>query len=302
MAMTQNQLGVLARAGVDKIIYGAEDAAEKMYTQFMGPTFNDNQSYWQVAHTTEFGMMGVVDEDRGIPYDTWRVARTKTYSHVMRALGFQFTEQSKASDYYNQVKMPLPKLLEAADATREQVAANVLNLGFSTAAANLGADGKPLFSTTHVQEIGAGSNTSATLAFSIGALRTAVTAIKNQKSEKGRPFPVPGPYKLVVPVELSILAEETIRSTKMPTTPNNEPNVAGQNIGSLVTLYYASSATAWFLLSENKKKNPLFFLQRINRKSGVEWDMDHLINKVAVWEEFIASFLTWRGTWGTEGA
>jgi hypothetical protein len=56
------------------------------------------------------------------------------------------------------------------------------------------------------------------------------------------------------------------------------------------------------LISEKKAENPLFFLGRIPRQTRNDYDVDHLVHKFVVIEEYIASFLTWRGAWGTEGA
>lgn len=303
MAMTSQQMGVLARVGVDRIVKNYSEVAEHLYPQFVGQTFNDNQSYFQVAQVTDFSMAGTVNETSGIPFDTWRVVRTKTYAPLMRAIGYQVSEQAKESDLYSLAAAPVPKILLAMDKTKEQVAANILNLGFSSASENLGADSQPLFSTSHTQDVGSGRNKASTAtAFSISALRSAITDLMNQKSEKGDPFPVMGPFTLVVPPNLSIYAQEVVTSTKMPGTPNNEKNVAGGMIEKVITNPYLTSSTAWFLLPAKKAENPLFFLQRVARKSRQEYDIDHLVYKFAVFEEYIGSFLTWRGTWGTEGA
>lgn len=303
MAMTTQQMGVLARVGVDRIVKNYNEHAEHLYPQFMGPTFNDHQSYIQVAQISDFSMAGTVNETSGIPFDTWRVVRTKTYAPVMRAIGYQVSEQAKESDLYREAAAPVPKIMLAMDKTKEQVAANILNLGFSTQAEYLGPDGKSLFATDHPQDIGVGRNKASTAtAFSISALRSAITDLMNQKSEKGDPFPVMGPFTLVVPPSLSIYAQEVVTATKMPGTPNNEKNVAGGMIEKVVTNPYLTSSTAWFLLPAKKVENPLFFLQRVARKSRQEYDIDHLVYKFAVMEEYIGNFLTWRGTWGTEGA
>jgi len=302
MAMTTQQLGILARVGVDRIVKNYNESAENLYPQFIGQTFNDNQSYFQVAQVSDFSMANVVNETSAITFDTWRLVRSKTYAPLMRAIGYQVSEQAKETDLYNLAAAPVPKIMLAMDKTKEQVAANILNLGFSTATANLGADNKPLFSATHVQDTGVGVNTASAVAFSISALRSAITDLMSQDSEKGDPFPAMGPFILVVPPALSIYAQEVVNSTKMPGTPNNEPNVAGGMISKVVTNPYLTSATAWFLLPAKKAENPLFFLQRVARKSRNDYDIDRLIHKFAVFEEYIGSFLTWRGTWGTEGA
>jgi len=303
MAMTTTQLGILARVGVDKIVKNYAESVESLYPQFIGKTFNDNQSYFQVAQVSDFGMANTVNETSGISFDTWRLIRSKTYAPIMRAIGYQVSEQAKETDLYNLAAQPVPNIMLAMDKTKEQVAANVLNLGFNTAAANLGADSKSLFATDHTQEIGSGRNkASVATAFSISALRAAITDLMNVDSEKGDPFPSMGPFKLIVPPDLSIYAQEVVTSTKMPGTPNNEKNIAGGMIEGVVTNPYLTSSTAWFLLPAKKAENPLFFLQRVGRKSRQEYDIDHLIYKFAVFEEYIASFLSWRGTWGTEGA
>lgn len=303
MAMTVQQMGVLARVGVDRIVKNYDENADMLFPKFVGQTFNTNQAYMQVAQVTDFAMANVVSETSAISFDTWRLARTKTYTPVMRAIGYQVSEQANETDLYNLASQPVPKILNAMDKTKEQVAANILNLGFSTAAANLGADSKSLFATDHTQDVGAGRNkATVAVAFSISALRAAITDLMDQDSEKGDPFPVMGPFNLVVPNALSLYAQETANSTKMPGTPNNEPNVAGGLVQSVITNPYLTSSTAWFLLPAKKADNPLFFLQRVARKTRQEYDIDHLIYKFAVFEEYLGSFLTWRGTWGTEGA
>jgi len=303
MAMTTTQMGILARVGVDRIVKNYDESPDKIYPRFIGNMFDTNQAYMLAAQVSDFSMANVVAETAPISFDTWRLIRSKQYTPVNRAIGYQVSEQAKETDLYNLAAQPVPKIMLAMDKTEEQVYANILNLGFSTATANLGADSKSLFATDHTQDVGSGRNKASTaVAFSYSALNAAITDLLTQKSEKGDPFPSMGPWNLVVPPALYLYAKSIVKSVKEPGTPNNNPSQSAELIQDVIVNPYLTSTTAWFLIPAKKIENPLFSLKRISRRTKNDYDIDHLVFKFAIFEEYIGSFLTWRNTWGTEGA
>ena len=300
--MTIPEMGLLARVGLEKRVKLYSTKQTKIWSGFVGNVFSDNQSYTEIAQLNDFPMAGEVTEGSSVGFSTWRVRFTKQYRPLMRAIGFKWTESANITDIYREVAAPAAKLALSMNKTKEQVGANVLNLGFSTVAANLGPDGLSLFNRAHLLESGTGSNRpTVDIAFNQAGVKQAIQELASQKSDKGDPFPCMGPYALWGPTSLMVDMQTFAASGKVIGSAYNDPNVPKNFVDKVIINPYLTSTTAWGLVTLEETENPLFMLNRIPLRTRNGYDETRLTFRFVTFEEYIASFWGWRGTWGTTG-
>lgn len=303
MAFSTLQAGLLARQGLEKRVKLYSEKETKLYSDIVGNVITDNQRYMEIAQIGDFSMAASVNEGSGVPYDNWRSPFSKQYTPVMRAIGFQVTEQAAYTDLYGEVAKPAAKISLAMNKTREQVAANLINNMTSTATNFTGPDGKALAAIDHPLEAGTGSNRPSTdIALSISALEQALQELMLQKSHQGDPHPQMGPFILYVPPQLAMLAKRLVASHGQPGTADNDKNVASGSIVKVHVNPYLTSATAWALRSADNREHGLFMLRRVPLTTKMEYDIDRLVYKYVTFEEYVCGNYNWRGFWGTVGA
>lgn len=300
MQVIDSRVAATAREGLGKVVKLYEESPKTLYKQLIGTTFNDNQKYFELAQTGDFGMAAEVNEGTGVPLDDFATKNAKQYTPVMRAIAFTCSYQAKITDLYKIVGNYAPKIGSAMNKTMEQVVANVHNLQGDSS--TTGPDGQPLISTAHVLESGTASNTgSVGLALGTANLETAVQELIKQKSDRGDPMPCMGPFRLLVHPDRAMLAERLVKAQKYPEDNRNAPNPAGARISEIHVNPYFTNSYAWALQSMDDQENPFFLLKRIARASK-EKDMPELLGWFFVtYEEYIASFMDWRGYWGSTG-
>jgi hypothetical protein len=140
-----------------------------------------------------------VGEGAPIPYEDPVQGYDKTYTHVKYGKGFKITEEMVEDDLYREMNKRPAALGRAMRRTAEDQASLVFRRAFSTS--YLGADGKPLFSTSHPRSDGgtAQSNASSTgLVLAEDNIQTARVAMRNQLDDKGMKIDVL-PDTLVIP-------------------------------------------------------------------------------------------------------
>lgn len=289
----------LSRVGLLKVMDLHSAETPQQWKRIIGGNIiTTKQEFERIDQISDFGLAAVVSEATPIAFDTLLPGFTKDYYPLMRAIGFSVSKQANYTDLYNKVKRPGPKMAEALDSTLNFVVANLLNNGFSSS--YTGPDTKSLFATDHPLASGSASNRASTATtLEASSLATARTAMRQQKSHRGKPMPSVGETLLIVPPALEFSAKTILRSVLLPGTSDNDANVVKETM-SLEVNDYLSSSTAWFL--RNQKQHSLFLLKRIPRFVEDDYKMEKQMLLYATGEEYVAGWFDWRGTYGNQGA
>lgn len=296
----------LARVGIKKNIHLYSEVQTSMYKDICGNVFNDNQLYTLMNQVGDFGMAPSIDENQGVVFDDFQSPFQKQYFPINRGLGYQLSEQADYTDIYGEISKPVPKMMLAMNKTKEQVAANLINNAFSSTLVYAGPDGVALASTSHPLQTGTSSNSTTTgLTLGILNMETALQSLMGQVSHRGDPEPAMGPFRIYLGTSLSMLAERLVgsrSSDEQPQTADREHNIAKRHIAHVHTNPYFTSSTQWSLRSMNDLEHGLFLLNRIPLRTRDGYDIDKLVYKYVIFEEYVAGNNNWRGFWATQGA
>jgi len=213
------------------------DRAAVITEQFMGP-----------------GYFEVRAESQDVPSGTARVGNQKTFSVLNYSKSIDISKNLMDDDQHSTIDMLIKRMARNARLTKDKLAFNQYNLGFTSVTSN---DGVALFSNSHKTlnddtvdnlEIGALSEANLNVAF---------ISLQKQKTQDGT---LGGhiPAILLVPTNLFKTATEITKSTLRAGTANNDLNYYSDLFPGLVvkqspflSASEGGSDTAWFLLSKD---------------------------------------------------
>lgn len=259
------------------------------------------RSFEEETKLSGFAAAPVKNEGNAIAYDNAQEAWTARYTHEVIALGFSITEEAVEDNLYDSLSSRYTKALARAMSYTKQVkGANVLNTGFSTN----GADGVPLFSTSHpLISGGVNSNTQATAAdLNETSLEAAVIQIAAWKDERGLLIAAK-PRKLVVPPGLQFVATRLLETELRVGTTDNDIN-ALKNNGSVPEGYtvnhFLTDPNAFFLLTD--VPNGLKHFVRTPLQNSMDGDFDTGNVRYKARERYSFGYSDPLGIWGSPGA
>ena len=254
MAISRAQLlkellpGLNALFGMEYARYGEEH--KEIYE-----TETSERSFEEETKLSGFSAAPVKNEGSAIAYDNAQEAWTARYNHETIALGFSLTEEAIEDNLYDSLSARYTKSLARAMSYTKQVkAANILNNGFTNAAAYYGGDGVPLFSASHpLVTGGVNSNVASTPAdLNETSLENAVIQIAAWTDERGLLIAAK-PRKLIVPPALQFVATRLLETELRVGTNDNDIN-ALKNNGSIPEGYtinhFLTDTNAWFLTTD----------------------------------------------------
>lgn len=261
MARTTNsvQNNLLHREGLEYLVSLFQKKQTAMYREIAPREKSSRQRFIKVLQVGDFGMAPNVGQLQGIPMDDFQTPYSMDVTATKRALGFAMSSEALEEDLYGEIRKYTQRLALSFNKTKEQAGANMFNL--ANASETNGPDGQPWASNSHPLEDGSVYDNMTTDALSITALETAVQRLKRHKSHRGDPYPFVGPFLLMVPPELEMLARRLVESPNQPGTPNNDVNV----VGPLLKIHsnpFFTSTTAWALKSRNPDEQGAVFLKR----------------------------------------
>ncbi len=245
-----------------------------------------------------FGLAQATAEGAPVDYEDPVQGYDTTYSHIKYTKGFRITREMYDDDLYGIMRKRPAALGKSMRRTAEKLAADVFNNAFSTS--YLGADGKPLISTTHPRSDGGAtqSNASSTgVTLSETNLETGRIAMKKQLDEKGQIIDL-GADTLLVPVELEKQAHLIVDSTMRSGTADNDMNFYKGSLN-IVPWQYLTSTTAWFLIDKSENELNWFWRKRPEFKNDDLFDTDIAVYKSAM--RVSRGWSDWRGVWGSKG-
>lgn len=295
--------------GLNKVFGGAYSKVDNEHTVLFD-TENSNRSFEEEVMFTGLGTAPEKFEGQSIFYDDMRETYVASYIHLTIALGFAITEEAVEDNLYPEVSRRKAKALGRSMATTKQVrAADVFNNAFT----QTGADGSPLFSTTHATLTGNQSNRpSSAVDLSETALEQSVIDIADYQDERGILINAM-PVSLHIPSELRFVAERILNSQLSTTVFENTGADAATNVNDVNALksmgifprgayinHRFTDTDAWFIRTNVEDGTKHF--KRVALQTGDEGDFDTGNYRYKSRERYSFGWSDWRQWYGTTGA
>ena len=185
--------------------------------------------------------------------------------------------------------------------TKQVKAANVLNNAFDPNFA--GGDGKELCATDHPTLSGDQKNELSTAAdLNETSLEQMLIDIADMKDERGLKIALQG-VKMIIPVQLQIVAERLMKSAGRVGTADNDIN-AVRNMGMVPQGYvvnnFLTDTDAFFIKTDSP--NGLKHFVRAPIRTAMEGDFDTGNVRYKARERYSYGWSDWRGIFGSPGA
>lgn len=316
MSMVRGQFAQLLASGVHHNLVQFLDyqMRDTEYTRWMNVETSE-QAFEDEVEYAGVGVMPEKPEGANIIFDDLIQGGSKRYLHLSYGLGSMASWELIEDDKYGVIKQAPKAHSRSALFIREQVAANVLNLGFSSITTT---DGVSLFNTSHPLLGGAEATTvgpgvaniiSATGTYpnrpspdvdlSFTAIELMVTQFERLIDAQGIPIRFK-PRWILIPPELKFIAREILGSAGRPYTANNELNaILGEDLYFQICHYFTSQS-AWFAVTEKDSHQMKFF-----DRHPIDTDYDDVFTSRATqmlsFQRFSAGATSWPGTWGSNG-
>lgn len=254
---------------------------------------------WGEQTTTMGGIKAAVVKNEGenTAFDDPIQGFDKTYTHVTYSMACSFSEELVEDDRLGMVQDTYRSLGLSMYQTRQTVAFNVLNNGFS----DTGPDGVSLFNTAHVMAGGHSyaNRPSSDIALSIAGLREMEVDMYRQVNHRNINIMIM-PATVVVPPELLQTAEELIGSPDRPDTPNRAINTFYKKNYKVVCSPFLTSTTAWFAFASPEQTQMRFYERSAPKIKTWEDEYSGDIN-TRCRSRFSVSYSDYVGAWGTSG-
>ncbi len=277
---------------------------------------NSESAYEQDSKMSGFGPLQEKPENTPVAYTNMIPGGDKRYIHLTYALGVRTSKELYDDDKYGIIKKAPVSLARSIRYTKEVVAFNTLNLGFSNAVTTI--DGVSLFNNQHpllggpsatqnwssltniISAAGTFPNRPSTdIDLSYTALQLASIQFERMIDSQGMPINIK-PRMLIIPPELKFIAKELLGSTGKPGTSDNDINsLIGEDLQFMIC-HYLTSQSAWFLTAD-KSKHSLNFFNRQSPRDSFDDDFDTDAIKQKTTMRISAGATDWLGTWGSNG-
>lgn len=254
---------------------------------------------WGEQTSTMAGIQAAPEKGEGesVAFDDPIQGYDKTYIPVTYAIACSFSEEITEDDRLNLVEDTYRSMGLAMYQTRQIVAFNIFNNGFS----DTGPDGVALFHTAHPMIGGHtyANRPSTDIALSIAGIREMEVDMMRQVNHRNINIAMM-PANLLVPPELSQTGEELIGSEHRPDNSTNAVNTIFKRKYKLIVSPFLTSTTAWYAMA-NKNQHQLRFYNRV-MPSTRSWIDDKTGDaNTRIRARFTAGYSDFPGTWGTTG-
>lgn len=299
MAVTRGALDRVITPGFYKVYNDEYEELPSTYDQVF-KVDTTGRAYLDIAVNAGLGTTPVKPESVDIAMDRPLQVGTVRMTIVSYGLGFELSQELIDDALYDIVGMPASRELASSGRdTEERMAWGLLNGSFTTVKSY---DNLSVVNAAHVLA-GSGSTygnaPAAAQALSFTALQASLERqmlMVNERGLKRRQVP----NKLIVPVQLSWIADEILGASNKPYTSDNTPNVlAGGRIGlTPVTSPYLTSTTAWWTMAPNHK---LMFFWRQRPIFDKDYDKKARVASFFSFFRFGTVAWDWRGVDGSTG-
>jgi hypothetical protein len=244
---------------IDYTVMLARKDMTSMWSEIARRSRTTKNRYDEVLQVGDFSMAPVVPQLSAMPFDDFQTPYSLQVTPVKRGIAYAVSEEAIETDYLDLIDRVGRMIALAFNQTKEQVAANMINL--ATASDTNGPDGVPLASDSHPLEDGTTWDNNVTAALSITALEDAVERMMLQSSHRGNPMPNMGPFILWVHPSQYMLAKRLTDGPEQPQTANREKSQITNLIEARQNPYFTSTV-AWALQAKNPDEQPIVWLNR----------------------------------------
>ena len=296
MAAYSGNFGELLELGL-RIVYGD---TYKQYPEEYSKVFEVDTSTKPFEEDLRLAGLGEVPEKpegQSVTYDMIDQGETHRYTHATFGLGFAVPRELLEDDQYRKIKQMPKALARSVRHSVEQLAADVLNSGFSGSS---GIDGKGLFDTAHPTVSGGTYQNKPTTAsdLTVTSLEQAFIDIATYIDERGLKI-MAIPKLLVVHPADRFNAEVVLKPSQIPGTANNDVNPMYQALG-FTTMHWLTDPDAWFVVTD--VPNGLTFFWRRRPEFTRDNDFDSEIAKFKTTYRCSVGWTDPRGVYGNPGA
>ena len=248
----------------------------------------------------------VKQEGAAVLYDDMQETFSATYIHQTVALAFAITEEAMEDNLYeSKSRMRAESLGRSMANFKQQTAADVFNLGFSTT--QLGGDGVVLFSTAHPTVAGNQSNLETAADIAETTLETALINAALTKDERGILIGA-NVKSLHIPVNLRFAAFRILKADRSTTlggssaTNVNDPNAIkqlGMFPGGMHINHRFVDQDAWFLRLDIPNGTKYFVRAPLATSNEGDFDTGNMRFKAR--ERYSFGWSDWRQYRGNAG-
>ena len=311
MTITRANIGRQLVPGLRLILgesYGENTGEHKSLFE----TMSSERAFEEMVMMTMFGNAVVKPEGSSIEYDDAQETYTARWVMQTLALGFVITEEAMEDNLYDtKAKFNAAALGRSMASTKETLAANVFNLGFSTA--QLFGDGVAFFSASH-PTVG-GTNLTNIITgnpdLSEAALQTAIPQIERLVDDRGILINA-RPVSLHVAPENQFTAEQILKTEYTTTNALNSTNgITNQNAINAVKAgryfpkgWYSNTRftdTDAFFIKTSVPNSAIMF-QRTPMQTAMEGDFNTGNLRFKSRERYSFGVGDWRGFFGSAGS
>lgn len=303
-------MAVLTRAQFSKqLIPGLNAIFGQAYKQIdnehlpLFDTEKSDRSFEEEVGQSGFGTAPTKSEGEQVFFDTAQETWTSRYIHETVAMAFAITEEAIEDNLYGTTGKLKANAMGRAMANAKQIkAANVFNNGFNTAAAHLGGDGKPLFSTTHPTLAAGSQSNSVSADLSETALENALINISLQKDDRGILIGSQA-VSLHIPPQLQFVAHRILKSEGRVATADNDTN-AMRDMGLFSKGYTVNhrftDSNAWYIRTDVPGGTKMFVRTPLATKDDVDFLTGNMRYKAR--ERYSFGWSDWRAWYGSSGS
>lgn len=319
MAGTQvrGQFSKLLAPGLRKIYLDSVELEQRSeeHSKFMNVETSEH-AFEQDTKFAGFGPLVEKPENTPISYTGMIQGGDKRYIHLTYGLGVRTSKELYDDDKYGIIKKAPVALARSEMYTKEIVAMNVFNQGFSSNVTTT--DGVSLFNAQHpllggpsATNVGPGlanviyaagtypNRPSTDIDLSITALQIATNQSERLIDSMG--LPVNSRYKtLLISPELKFIAREILGSAGKPGTSDNDINsMLGEDLSFMIS-HYTTSQGSWWLIADKKNHYcKVYMRQQPKMTFDDDFDTDALKQKTTM--RMSAGATDWPGVWGSDG-
>ena len=282
--------------------FGAKYREKEMVSDMVFDLVSSDKAYEEYVEETGFGLASIKGEGSSVSYDTDAQGYTHRLTNTTYGLGAIVTREAIEDNLYENIaRKKAAKLARSMRHTKENVFANILNRGFTSAYA--GGDGKELFATDHPTLSGTQSNELAVAAdLSEAALEDLVNLIRGLEDSRGLKIGAQGKM-LIVPPQLEFDAHRIVNSTLQSGTGNNDINAMksmGMLPGGVIVWDYLTDPDAFFIKTDVEEG--LMRQQRRALELSQDNDFDTENARMKATERYTGGWADWRGAVASPGA
>lgn len=294
MAAIRGNFPQLLAPALAKVILDKTKSFPEEYTQFCSVETSD-RAYEDEQMIGEFGKPQIKRELAPIVYDDMFQGPSQRFINETYATGWIISREMLQDEKYGIMRQMPGKLVRGCRDTWEQVAANILNLGFTT---QLTADGVSFFNSAHPKLNPSGGSDSNLLAtdLSVTGLKEAILIGENMENDRYLKAPVAYDELFFAP-DQQFTAQEILSTAMVPYSGENTENVMYGRFKP-VSLHFLTSSTAWFVRDSKGEDGPKFYWRERPRMDSTD-DFDSEGSKHKLVFRIAAGVTYWRNWLGS---